>query len=64
MLTPQQRQNVRHIDGDHLSLRKVSMYIREDYVRERMLNTVIDTMKHIIPSTMMEPGLLRNGLRL
>lgn len=64
MLTEQQRKNVRHIDGDHLSLRKISMYIREDYVRERMLNTVIDTMKQIIPHSMMEPGILRNGLRL
>ena len=64
MLTEQQRPNVRRIDGDHLSLRKVSMYIREDFVRERMLNTVVDTLKKFMPEGMMEAPLLRNGIRL
>ena len=64
MLSPEQRKNVRHIDGDHLSYRKVSMYIRADYVRERMLNTVVDTLGRFMPSEMMEPSLLRNGIRL
>ncbi len=64
MLTPQQRSNVRNIEGDHLSLRKVSIYIREDYVRERMLNTIPDTMKKFMPSDMLERTLLRNGIRL
>ncbi|WP_297071200.1 LysR substrate-binding domain-containing protein [uncultured Duncaniella sp.] len=64
MLTEQQRPNVRRIDGDHLSLRKMSMYIREDFVRERMLNTVVDTLKKFMPEGMMEAPLLRNGIRL
>lgn len=64
MLTGSQRGNVRRIDGDHLSMRRVSMYIREDYVRERMLNTVTDTLKKFIPAGMMEAPLLRNGIRL
>lgn len=64
MLTGQQQLNVRKIDGDHLSLRKVSMYIREDYIRERMLNTLVDTLKKFMPDGMMEPPLLRNGIRL
>ncbi len=64
MLTEQQQMNVRRIDGDHLSLRKVSMYIREDYVRERMLNTLVDTFKKFMPEGMMEAPLLRNGIRL
>lgn len=64
MLTEHQRRNVRRIDGPHLSLRKVSLYIREDYVRERMLNTVIDTLCKFMPNGMMEAPLLRNGIRL
>ena len=64
MLTPDQRGNVRSIDGDHLSLRKVSMYIRSDFVRERMLNTVVGTLGRFMPRGMMEPALMRNGIRL
>ncbi len=64
MLSTEQRQNVRRIDGDHLSLRKVSMYIREDYVRERMLNTVADTLKKFMPAGMLDGAVVRNGIRL
>lgn len=64
MLSAEQRQNVRRIDGDHLSLRKVSMYIREDYVREQMLNTVADTLKKFMPAGMLDGAVVRNGIRL
>lgn len=64
MLTEEQRKNVRPIDGDHLSLRKVSIYIREDYVRESMLNTIVDTLKKFMPHAMLEQPLVRNGIRL
>ncbi len=64
MLSEQQMLNVRPIDGDHLSLRKISMYIREDYVRERMLNTVTDTLKKFMPKNMLETALLKYGIRL
>ena len=58
------RRNVRRIDGDHLSFRRVSMYIREDCVRERMLNAVCDTLKKFMPRGMMEPSVVKNGIRL
>ncbi|MCM1037383.1 MAG: LysR substrate-binding domain-containing protein [Bacteroides sp.] len=64
MLTERQRANVRGIDGDHLSMRKVSMYIREDCVRERMLNTVVDTLRRFMPRGMMESALCQGGIRL
>ena len=64
MLTEAQRSNIREIDGDHLSFRKISMYIREDYVREGMLNTISDTLKKFIPHEMLEHSLLRNSIRL
>lgn len=64
MLSEPQKQNVREIDGNHLSFRKISMYIREDCVRERMLNTVVDTLKKFMPDGMLETPLVRNGIRL
>lgn len=64
MLSQRQQSNVRQIYGDYLSMRKVSMYIREDCVRERMLNTIIDTLIKFIPADMMETAVLKNGIRL
>ncbi|MCM1066115.1 MAG: LysR substrate-binding domain-containing protein [Muribaculaceae bacterium] len=64
MLSERQSLNVRPIDGDHLSLRKVSMYIREDYVRERMLNSVVDTLKKFIPPAMMDAPVVKRGIKL
>ena len=43
-LTPKQRENVRKIEGDYLSQRRVSLYVKEDYIRERMIKTVTDTL--------------------
>lgn len=63
-LDERQRRNVRRIDGDHLSFRRVSMYIRDDCVRERMLNAVCDTLKKFMPRGMMEPSVVKNGIRL
>ncbi|MBJ2189057.1 MAG: LysR family transcriptional regulator [Muribaculaceae bacterium] len=63
-LDERQLRNVRRIDGDHLSFRLVSMYIREDCVRERMLNAVCDTLKKFMPRGMMEPSVVKNGIRL
>lgn len=48
-LSDKQRENVRPIEGDYLSQRRVSLYIKEDYIRQRMLNTVTDTLKSSFP---------------
>ena len=47
-----------------VSLRRVSMYIRHDYVRERMLNSVAATLARVVPSHMLRPGIVKNGIRL
>ena len=47
-LTPKQRENVRKIDGDYLSQRRVSLYVKEDYIRERMIKTVTDTLSRYV----------------
>lgn len=64
MLTERQRGNVRRIDGEYLSYRKISIYIRSDYFRERLLNSVVDALKIFIPAHMLEPRLLKFGIKL
>ena len=63
-LSDSQRENVRRIEGDYLSQRRVSLYIREDYIRQRMLNTITDTLLRFMPEGMMEERIVKYGIRL
>lgn len=63
-LTDHQRQNVRRIDGDYLSQRRVSLYVKDDYIRQRMLNTISQTLLRFMPETMMEPRIKKFGIKL
>lgn len=63
-LTEQQRANVRKIEGDYLSLRRVSLYIKDDYVREMMLNTVVNVLKIFMPDGMLNEGIVKYGVKL
>ncbi len=63
-LSEEQRRNVRKIEGDYLSQRRISIYIREDFIRERMLNTLVDTLKMFIPKEMMGEGIRKYGIKL
>jgi LysR family hydrogen peroxide-inducible transcriptional activator len=63
-LTEKQRQNVRKIEGDHLSQRRVSLYIKEDYIRQRMLNTIVDALKGYMPDGMLSEGIIKYGIKL
>lgn len=63
-LTEKQKMNVRKLEGNSRSGRKISMYIRQDYVREKMLNTISSTLIKCIPEKMIEPSLMRFGIRL
>ena len=63
-LTEKQRQNVRKIEGDHLSQRRVSRYIKEDYIRQRMLNTIVDALKAYMPDGMLSEGIIKYGIKL
>lgn len=64
MLSEKQRANVRKIDGDHLSERKVSLYIKSDYIRTKMLGSIIDTLTSFMPKSMFEPKILKFGIKL
>lgn len=63
-LTDKQLENVRKIDGDYLSQRRVSLYIKDDYIRQRMLNTIIDTLKRYMPQGMLNEGIIKYGIKL
>ena len=63
-LSEQQRANVRRIEGDYLSQRRVSLYIKHDYIRQRMLNTITDTLKIFMPKGMLGEGIMKYGIKL
>ena len=44
--------------------RQVSLFIREDYVREGLLNLIIDRIKEIIPEEMIDPYIKKNAIKL
>lgn len=51
VLTPGEQQNLKPIQGPKF-LRTISLAIRQDYMRERMLNIVADAVKHCVPAEM------------
>lgn len=64
MLSDSQRENVRRIEGDYLSQRRVSIYIREDFIRERILNSIVDALSVFVPKNMLEKRINKYGIRL
>lgn len=44
--------------------RKVSLFVRKDYVRERMINIVAEAIKNIIPENMLDQHILKYSIRL
>ena len=64
MLSVRQRANVRRIEGDYLSQRRVSLYVRADSIRERMLNSIIESLTGFVPKDMFEPRILKYGIKL
>ena len=63
-LTPEQLNHVRPIEGVTATTRSISMFIKNDYIRERMLNAIGDTIKRIIPRNMIDEHLLKFGVKL
>ena len=63
-LTEEQRKRIRRIDGDYHSQRRISLYIKADYIRQQMLNTITDTLKKFMPQGMLNDGIVKYGIRL
>lgn len=64
LLSAHQRRNVRPLDGDSRSMRRVSLYIRHDYVRQKMLNSIVGVIKKVVPARMLDPFILNQEVRL
>ncbi len=62
-LTEEQRKNVREI-MDPPAIREISVVIKNNFIKERMINAVADTVKSIIPSKMLDERLKKYKIRL
>lgn len=62
-LTDGQRRNVREIVDPEVH-REISLAIRTDYIRERLLNSVVDIIKTVIPAEMLDDRIRRFPVRL
>lgn len=62
-LSDKQKQNIRPI-GDPPAVREISLIIRKDFIRERLLNAVADTIKKIIPESMWDDRMKKFAIRL
>lgn len=63
-LSEKQRKNVCPIDGDHLSQRCISLYIKEDFIRQGILNTITQTLIRFMPKGMLEERIIKYGIKL
>ena len=63
-LTQEQLKQVHPIEGVTATTRSISMFIKNDYIRERMLNAIGNTIKQIIPKEMLDEHLLKFGIKL
>lgn len=64
MLSDEQKERVHKIEGNYYSSRRISLYIREDYIREKMLETITSTLLKYIPKEMVEKRILKFGIKL
>ncbi len=70
LLSAERRTNLREIVGkvgdceECIPNREISLVVREDYIRERMLNIISDTVKTIVPEEMLDERLKRFSIRI
>lgn len=72
LLSDSQQGNVRPIVCRHSGeeggyccpVRRVSLMIREDFVREKMLNIVVDSIRNVIPDDMSDTGPKRFAIKI
>ena len=63
-LTEKQKAHVLPLQTNPPAQRHVSILIKEDFIRERMVNAVIDTLKSVIPAPMLEKRLSSHSIKL
>lgn len=63
-LNEEQKKNIQTLDVNPPAQRNVSILIKDDFIRERMVNAVLDTIKAIIPAHMMDERFNRLSIKL
>lgn len=63
LLSPEQKKNIREISSPP-AVREISIIIRNDYIKERIINAVADTIKKIIPEPMLNEHLKKFSIKL
>ncbi len=64
LLTDAQKQNILFIQSTPPAQREVSILIKEDFIRERLINGVLETLKAIIPKEMLDKRFTKHGIKL
>lgn len=62
-LTDDQQKNVREINNPP-AIREISVVIKKNFIKERMINAVADTVKSIIPNHMLNERLKKFSIKL
>ncbi len=63
-LTDVQKQNIQFLQTTPPAQREVSILIKEDFIRERLINAVLDTLKAIIPAHMLIKRHMKHSIKL
>lgn len=64
MLTETQKQHIQYLQTTPPAQREVSILIKEDFIRERLINGVLQTLKAIIPAHMVEKRHTQHQIKL
>lgn len=62
-MSAKQQANIRSVDNPP-AVREVSLIIRKDFIKERLLNAVADTIKKIVPTEMLDERLKKFSIKL
>ena len=63
-LSDEQKKNTAYLNMDKPTQRRVSILIKVDFIRERILNAVLGTLNTIIPENMIEEIIKKGPIRL
>ena len=63
-LNDQQKEKVLPLQINPPAQRQVSLLVKEDFVRERMMQAVLDVLQQIIPEEMMDSRIKKHAVRL
>ena len=63
LLHREQQENVREF-GESAPVREISLIIRQDYVRQKLVNSLVDAVKAIIPDSMIDARLKKFAVKL